>query len=409
MIPLLIVKNNYIELLYMKKQTKNSRIMKNKTMKNLNEVIPVEDKDITACIDAKALRHNIDYLRKKSGCDIMPVLKANAYGHGMIGVSRIMRSHGVKYIGVATLGEAIMLRNSGDKGNIVAWLYDINGPEVKEAIKKDIEISIIDDSHISKIAKLVPSNKKHKVHLFVDTGIDRAAVPYASSIHAAKQISENPKLELVGMMSHLIISETKNNATTNKQLMLFRKLRDDLLDKHNIKIPLLHIANSGGCLNYDISDFPLARSGIAIYGIDPSGKYNKNLQPVMTLMTKIIQIKHISKGADVGYDNRYIAKKNMMVCVAPIGYADILPRSSSGKLYVYINGSRRKVLGNISMDQIVIEAKKGDKTSDKILLFGNPQKGSEQTIYDVANVSNTITDEVLSRTNYRVNLKYINV
>ena len=129
-----------------------------------------------------------------------------------------------------------------------------------------------------------------------------------------------------------------------------------LIHNHNINIPLVHIANSGGCLNYDVSDFTLARPGLAIYGLDPSGKYNKNLQPAMTITSRIIQKKHISKGAVVGYDNKYIAKKNMEICIAPIGYADIIPRSSSGKLYVYINGTKRKVLGNISMDQIVIES-----------------------------------------------------
>ena len=372
-------------------------------------VIPEEYKDITATIDANAIRHNVDYLRKKSGTDIMPVLKANAYGHGVIGVSKILRAYGVKNIGVATLGEAIMLRESGDKGRIVAWLYDINGPEVKKAIMDNIEIAIIDDKFIKKIADMVPAKKKCKVHIFVDTGIDRAAIPYTLAVHSAKQIAANPKLELVGLMSHFIQSEYKNDPTTLKQLKLFRKLRYDIEVKNKIPIEHVHIANSGGCLNYNVSDFTLARPGLAVYGLDPSGKYNKHLQPVMTLTTKIIQIKNISKGSDVGYDNKYIAPKNIRICVAPIGYADIIPRSSSGKLYVFINGTKRKVLGRISMDQIVIEAKEGDKIGDEIFIFGDPTKGAKQTAYDVAKASNTITDELIIRTNYRVNLKYVNV
>jgi len=388
-------------------KTKKQKNHKNKTCKV--NYIPASDKDIKAVIDINAIRNNINYLKKKSGTDLMPVLKADAYGHGIIEMAKILRKLGIKYIGVATLGEAILLRNSGDKGNIVAWLYDINGPEVKQAILDNIEISIIDESHIPIISKLTPPGKVTNVHIFVDTGIDRAAIPYNKSVDAAKSITQDKKLKLVGMMSHFIQSEKKNNPTTFKQLKKFRDLRENLEKNHNIHIPLVHIANSGGCLNYDVSDFTLARPGLAIYGVDPSGKYNKNLQPAMTINSKIIQLKYIPKGYDIGYDRKYITKKEMRVCVVPLGYADFLPRSSSGKMYVYINGSKRKVLGNVSMDQVVIEAKPNDKVSDTVLFFGNPHKGAQQSVYDVAKYSNTITDEVLCRTNYRVNLKYINV
>ena len=375
------------------------------------EYISPEYKDITATIDADAIRHNIDYLRKMSKTDVMPVLKANAYGHGIVPISKVVRNHNVKMIGVATLGEALMLRNHGDKGHIVAWLYDINGKEMKDAIKKNIDISIIDQKHIPIICKLAAQcGKKVRIHMFVDTGIDRAAIPYSEAVHAALELSSNPNINLVGLMSHFIQSEIKDDSTTKKQLRLFRELRDILSKKHNINFEYIHIANSGGCLNYDVSDFTLARPGLAVYGLDTSGKYNKHLQPAMTITSRVIQKKHISKGAVVGYDNKYIAKKGMEICIAPIGYADIIPRSSSGKLYVYINGTKRKVLGNISMDQIVIESKPIDKVGDEVLLFGSPHKGAKQTAYDVANMSKTITDELVVRTNAtnRVGRKYVN-
>jgi len=399
-------------------RTKKGRLLRKKYTRKQHSVIhqkaeyiPPEYTDVTATIDAAAIRHNIDYLRKISKTDVMPVIKANAYGHGAIQISRIARDHNVKMIGVATLGEALMLRNSGDKGHIVAWLYDIHGKELVEAIRKNIDISVIDQKHIPTICKLAARyGKKVRIHIFVDTGIDRAAIPYSEAIHAAKILSSNPNINLVGLMSHFIQSEIKNDPTTKKQLKIFRELRDILSSKHNINFEYVHIANSGGCLNYDVSDFTLARPGLAVYGLDPSGKYNNKLRPAMTVTSRIIQIKHISKGADVGYDNKFIAKKDMLTCVAPIGYADIIPRSSSGKLYVFINGSKRKVLGNVSMDQIVIEAKQGDKVGDVVLLFGSPHNGAKQTAYDVADMSDTITDELVIRTNStnRVSRKYVN-
>jgi alanine racemase len=192
-----------------KSKNNSNKNLKNKTLKNTQLQISPIYKDIIATIDAEAIRHNVDYLRKKTGTDVMPVIKANAYGHGIIGISQILRNHGVKHIGVATLGEAILLRTSGDKGEIVAWLYDINGEEVKQAILDDIQISIIDESHIPIISKLTPEGKVTKVHIFVDTGINRAAIPYNKAVDSAIDITKNKKLKLVGMMSHFIQSEKK--------------------------------------------------------------------------------------------------------------------------------------------------------------------------------------------------------
>jgi alanine racemase len=392
--------------------------MRNKTQKNVRfsssglHKWNAASNDIIITIDAAAIRHNIDYLRKMSKTDVMPVLKANAYGHGAITVSKIMRAHNVKMIGCATLGEALMLRKSGDKGRIVAWLYNVNGPELEEAIRQNIDIGLVDQTHVPILCKLAAKHPgRVRVHLFVDTGINRAGISYDESIHVARELSNTPRIDLVGLMSHFIQSEIPNDATTHKQLKLFRELRDTLMRDHNITFEHVHIANSGGCLNYDVSDFTLARPGLSVFGMDPNGKNNPNLRPAMTVESRIIQIKPISRGETVGYAKKYTAKKNMLICIAPIGYADIVPRTSSGKLYVIINGTRRKVLGNISMDQIVIESAPNDAIEDTVLLFGSPHNGAIQTAYDVADASNTNVHEVIVRANAsgRATIKYANV
>jgi len=389
------------------KTTKKIKSHKNKTRKcnlKVND-IPSLYKDIEAIIDINAVKNNVNYLKKKSGTDIMPVLKADAYGHGLKKMAKILRSIGIKYIGVATLGEAILLRSNGDNGRILSWLYDIDGDELPVAFKLNLDIAIFDETTIPKFIQLIPKNKKIKVTVFVDTGINRAGVPYDKAIDTFKILNECPNIELVGMMSHLICSGIKNSPIVNEQLNKFRKLRDNL-EKIGIKPPLVHIANTGGCINYDVSDFTLARPGSGIYGITDDFKPNKYLKPTMSVTSYIIQIKEIEKGKGIGYDWKYITPRKMKVCILPCGYADIIPRITSLSLNVYINGTKRKVLGLISMDQIVVESNDNDKVNDEAYIFGNG-KNCPQTIFDIAKLSKTNPQEILSHIGYRCNRTYI--
>jgi len=362
------------------------------------------NKNITASIDIKSIQNNINILRYKSKTDIMPILKADAYGHGLIDIAKIMRRLEVKYIGVATLSEAIMLRKSGDKGRILSWLYNIHNPELKEAMHLNIDIAICDETIIYDFISLIPDNKKIKVTIFVDTGINRTGINYNTALEAFIKVSKCEKIELVGMMSHLVCSQIKNSPIVNKQLTMFRSLRNQLKTL-NINPPLVHIANTWACLNYDVSDFTLARAGGGIYGITIETPYAE-LQLVMSITSYIIQLKTINNGEGVGYDWTYVSDKNMRIGIIPVGYADILPRNASNKLYIYINGTVRKVLGLISMDQIVVEATETDNINDLVTIFGNGINCS-QTIYDIANVSNSTPYEVACNIGCRVNKIYV--
>lgn len=385
-------------------KTKKNKNFRNKTAKVYS--IPSYDKDIVGIIDVNAIRKNINYLKKKSGTDLMPVLKADAYGHGAVEMAKILRSIGIKYIGVATLGEAIMLRDSGDKGRILAWLYDVNGDELKQALHMDIDIAIFDEKTIPKFISLIPKNKQINVTMFVDTGINRAGISYDKAYDAFIEVSKCDNIKIEGMMSHLVSSGVKNSPIVNEQLRKFRDLRKRL-SEINIVPPLVHIANTGGCLNYDVSDFTLARPGSGIYGVGGDDKYSKFLSLAMTVKSYIIQIKDIDKGKGIGYDWKYVTPRKMKIAILPIGYADIIPRSTSEKLYVYINGTKRKVLGTISMDQIMVEAKKGDKISNDAIIFGNGVN-CPQTIFDIADESDILSLEILCHTGYRINRLYIN-
>jgi alanine racemase len=393
-------------------KTISKRVSKNKTYKLKSNpckinYIPFSDKDIKAEIDVSAIKHNLEYLKKKSGTELMPILKADAYGHGLVDMAKILRKMGIKHIGVATLGEAILLRKSGDKGRVLGWLYDINGPELIDAFNMNIDVAIIDETTIPQFISLIPKNKKIKVTMFVDTGINRAGISYDKAIQAFKDVASCDKIELVGMMSHLICSGIKNSPIVNEQLRKFRELRKNL-EEIGIKPPLVHIANTGACMNYDVSDFTLARPGTGMYGITADFKPSKHLQLPMSVKSYIIQTKEVGKGEGIGYDWRFKTPRKMKVCILPIGYADILPRDTSLKLHVYINGTKRKVLGLISMDQIVVESKEEDKISDEAYIFGNG-KNCPQTVYDLSKLAKTIPIEILTHTGYRINRAYVNI
>lgn len=385
-------------------KSKTTKIIKynNKRSKTCKVTqIPSSDKDIKAIIDSKVIKNNLEYLQKQAKTEIMPVLKADAYGHGLIGMSKIIRKLGVKHIGVATLGEAILLRKSGDKGRILAWLYDIDGTELKDAFEMDIDIAIFDEKSIPKFISLIPKGKKIKVTMFVDTGINRAGISYDNAFDAFIEVNKCDKIEIVGMMSHLVCSGIKNSPIVNEQLRKFRALRQRL-DEINIKPPLVHIANTDACINYDVSDFTMARSGCGIYGLVEN---NKNIKLSMTLKSYLIQVKNIKKNQGIGYDWTYITPRNMSICILPIGYADIIPRLSSSKLYIYINGTKRKVLGTISMDQIVVESKKGDKVNDEAIIFGNGSN-CPQTVFDLGKYSNVEPYEIVCHIGNRINRVY---
>lgn len=429
----------------MKKTRRKNIHSKNRTIKKYKKsdvsYIPSGDKDIKAIININDINHNIQYLKKLSGTDIMAVLKADAYGHGLIEMARVVRKLGIKHIGVATLGEAILLRKSGDNGRILAWLYDIYGEEIKEGIDLDLDIAIFDQEFIPKLEKLIPNGKKMRATLFIDTGINRAGIPYEYAIQSFKDVEKSPKFEIVGMMSHLVCSNVKDSPLINEQLRKFRSLRSEL-ENIGIVPPLVHIANTGACLNYDVSDFTIARVGSGLFGfpgVDLTSKewkqmkqqyknnsssgalatiFGKNkktldnvlkipesLRLIMTIKTNIIQLKYINKGDGVGYFWKYVAPKKMRIAILPIGYSDILPRSASLKTYVYLNGTKRKVLGLINMDQIIIEAKKEDKLNDEVFIFGNGVN-CPQTIYDIGKEANMLVLEILSNLGYRVNRIY---
>jgi alanine racemase len=318
----------------------------------------------------------------------MVVLKANAYGHGLIEMAKICRQMNVNYIGVSSIDEAIQLRQHGDKGRILAWLYDTT--HLKDAVMHHIDIGVFDESHLSILSKLPNVN----IHLFVDTGINRNGIPFERAIHAAQTVVSHSNLNLVGIMSHLCCATTDKQKTEH-QFELFRKLKQDL-QQLDIKPQWFHIANTAGALYYK-NEFNMVRCGEGFYGLI----HHPHIKPALVVTSTIVQLKQINKGEGIGYDQEYKTKKKQYIGIVPVGYADLLPLTKSGDLSVVVNGTKRKVLGVESMDQIVVEARRNDKVGDRVEIFGK-----QQTIQTFTKKSNTLITKMVSNMGDRVFKEY---
>ena len=360
----------------------------------------------SAIINTKWIQHNIQVFRILAGTKIMPVIKSNAYGHGAVEIAKFLRKIGMDYIGVATVNEALELRNNGDKGRILAWLYDSYTSDVFNAFHNDIEIAIFDEDAIPNIIRQIPKGKVVNITVFVDTGFNRTGIQYEHALDVIQKLSQNPSIKIEGLMSHMRGRNMNESSTVNKQLYNFRKLRSELaaIDIYPNEV---HISSTYGCLNYDVSDFTLSRVGTGLLGFDIEA-YNikkHNIKHVMTLQTHILQIKSIKKGECIGYGCSYVSPRNMTICILGIGYSDIPIYDYKG-IYYFIRGTSRRVLGKTNMDQIVCISKPGDRLHDIAYLFG-ANRSKNQTIDTISHKINTISPLLVSHIGNRIKRIYL--
>ena len=365
----------------------------NKTQKRQQNIIN-DTSTTSAIIHTKWIQHNIQVFRKLAGTKIMPVIKGDAYGHGAVEIAKFLRKIGMDYIGVATVNEAMELRNSGDKGRILAWLYDSLSDDIFNAFHNNIEIAIFDEHAIPTIIRQIPKGKVVNITVFVDTGFNRTGIRYERALEVIENLTHHSNVKIEGLMSHLIgtSSDAVSAIKDREQLNKFRTLRDELATI-GIHPNEVHIANSNGCLQYDVSDFTLARVGIGLFGFDIEARIMKkyNIKPVMTLQTRILQIKSIKKGECIGYGCTYVSPRNMTICILGIGYVDVPIYDYKG-VYYFIRGTPRKVLGKTNMDQIACVYKPGDRVNDVAYLFGANKTHNQtiDTISDKLNMYNMI-------------------
>lgn len=311
-----------------------------------------------AAINLDAIHHNLCALKTclKGGAKAMAVVKADAYGHGSTTVAKYIEPD-VDYMAVACIEEAIELRQAGITKPILILSYTtplLYG----ELIEYDITATIYNYDEAQQLSQIaLQKNTKAKVHLALDTGMGRIGfAPDEESADCVQKIYALPGIELEGLFSHYACADCIDKTDANEQTKLFDAFIE-MLEARNINIPIKHICNSAGTIDFD-KQYDMCRLGIALYGLEPSDEIDINkigLIPAMEVVSHIVHVKDVPKGFKIGYGHIYEAPSPRRIATVSIGYADGFNRSLTGVGYVLINGKKAPVVGKVCMDQIMVD------------------------------------------------------
>jgi alanine racemase len=370
---------------------------------------------VTARIDLGALAHNVRVLKARTdGRKLMVVVKADAYGHGLVKCGQAAVNAGADYLGVALLEEAVALREGNVPGPILAWLNTPND-RFAECIARDIDLGVNSVATLKAISNAAYSvDRIARLHVKVDTGLNRNGVTLTDLpelISALSKAEAEGTVKVVGVMSHFAYADEPSNSTIADQIAEF-KTAVDLLEAANFELEVKHLANSAATLALPETYFNMVRPGVAAYGVSPGEEVGVatdfDLKPVMTLCAPIALLKKVQAGSGVSYAHQYHTTADTTLALIPAGYADGVPRSATNNGPVLVGGEIRKVAGRVCMDQFVLDVGNLDvQLGDEVVLFGDPERG-EPSVEDWATAAGTISYEIITRIGPRVHREFIN-
>ncbi len=358
-------------------------------------------------VDLGAIEHNFHVIQQYVGNDmpVMAIIKADAYGHGSIRVAERLAAAGAARFAVATVAEAIELREQGVKLPILILGY-VGDEDARLIARYDISVPVY-DMETAEVFSLAAQQEGSpiRVHYALDTGMTRigfAARHLEQTVQDILHVSTMPGLISEGMFTHFAVADSLDGGEfTQQQLNEFRTVAD-ALETAGLHIPVKHCANSGGVLQYKEGYFDMVRAGIILYGYnpDPSLPQVLDLRPAMTLKARVVQVRDVEPGRTVSYGRTYEVTHPIREAVISIGYADGYFRGGSGRAHVLADGKVAPVLGRVCMDMCMIEVPDGADVhrGDSVIVFG-PDK---ITADDVAKAANTISYEVLCAVSSRV-------
>jgi alanine racemase len=349
-------------------------------------------------IDLAALRHNFSQARARltPRTHIMGIVKSDAYGHGMVPVSRELAAYGVHFLGVSKFWEAQELRTQGLRLPILV-LLGFEPDDMEEAIRQGIRPLIFRMDHARLLSRTACRlDMSAPFHLKLDTGMGRLGVPLEKAPSFLDELATLPGISLEGVTSHFAVADEADKAYSEFQLSRLSEVLG-LLDARGYQVPYVHIANSAGILDLPGAHFQMVRPGIMLYGSSPSSEllHPADLRPVMHFKSRILQLKDVPCGQCIGYGRTYVANCACRIATIPVGYDDGYSRLLSNCGQVLIRGKRAPVVGRVSMNMITVDVTQIPETGedDEVVLLG--AQGSERiTAEEIAGFCKTISYEV---------------
>ncbi len=367
-----------------------------------------------ARVDLSAVRDNVRALRGRTSAEVLAVVKADGYGHGLLPCARAAVAGGATWLGTALVDEALALRAAGiTEPRVLAWLLG-PGERCAEAIGADIDLSVnaawaLDDV----VAAAREAGSTARVHLKVDTGLSRggaAPADWPDLVEAARKAEVDGTVRVVGLWSHFAYADAPGHDTIRRQAAEFRRAVEHA-ESAGLRPDVRHLANSAATLTAPEHHFDLVRPGIAVYGLSPVPEVGApaayGLRPAMTLTAGLVLVKRVPAGSGVSYGHIYTTDRETTLGLVPLGYADGVPRNAGNVGPVLAAGRRRTVAGRVCMDQLVVDL--GDDEAapgDRVVLFG-PGDDGEPTAQDWADATGTISYEIVTRLGPRVPRVYV--
>ncbi len=359
-----------------------------------------------ALLNLDAFRHNIACVRSYcgEGTRIMAVVKANAYGHGMVELSGEAIRMGAEYLAVARVSEALEIRRSGITHPLL--VFEVPPPSmIDPALAEGIELSVSTREGAASISRAASQGGgKAAVHVKVDTGMGRLGFPDDTAPEDVSSLLRLPHLELAGVYSHFATSEDPDTSFAMTQLARYNEVIERLR-RLGIEVPLRHMANSGAVISLPDARFDMVRPGIMLYGYAPSRSMPQRhpVTPVMSLVSTISLLRSVGKGTSISYGRRFFAPGKTTIATVPIGYSDGYSRLLTNRASALIRGNLHPVVGTICMDHLMIDVGTDPQcqTGDDVTFIGTD--GSESiTAWDIAETLGTIPYEVTCQISDRV-------
>jgi alanine racemase len=376
-------------------------------MNTIDKIRPV-----WAEINLDNLAHNIREIRKivKKDTLITAVIKANAYGHGSVEAAKVFLENGADRLAVATLSEAIELREAGIDLPILILGYTPES-QYSQVIEYNITQTIYNFESASAFSQAASlQNKTGTIHIKIDSGMGRIGfLPNDESVDEIINISKLPNINIEGIFTHFATADEKDKSYTRLQYERFSTVVKKLEEK-GLSIPIKHVSNSAAIIDFPEYNLDMVRPGIILYGYYPSNDVNKDriqLKPAMTLRAKISNVKTVSKGTGISYGQIFVTERESKIATIPIGYADGYTRMLTSKAEAFIKGKRVPVVGRICMDQCMLDVTDVEdvKIGDEVVLLGYGEGHPDAD--EIGEKLNTISYEVLCMVGRRIPRVYI--